>query len=220
MLDYTFQWRVVWKVWPSLAQGALVTIELTILSMLIGIAIAMFLSVFRRSRSRPLYYLATGWVELARNTPALVQVYVAYFGLGAFGLHLSSYTAVLGAIAFNNAGYLTEILRGGLESISPQQRKAAISLGMTQFQAYRYIVFPQVLRIVFRPTMNQVIWAMFGTTLGSFIGLEELFGATLFESGQVFRPFEFYTVAAVAFYVIAKSTTLASRAVSARLFRY
>ena len=219
MIDYTFQWRVVWRVWPELAKGAVVTLEITVLSMLIGLAIAMVFAVARRARIPVLSQFVHGWVELARNTPALLQIYMAYFGLGAFGIHIGAYIAVLGAIAFNNAGYLTEILRGGLESISRQQRMAALSLGMNRFQAYRYIVFPQVLRVVFLPVMNQTIWAMLGTSLGMIIGLQELTGATAFQQSLTLRPFEFYFVAAVAYYVIAKTIILASRLAAARLFR-
>jgi len=220
MIDYTFQWGPVIKAWPALAQGALLTIEITVLSMLIGLGAALLLALWRRSRNRLAHGFATAWVELARNTPALLQIYLTYLGLGAFGLHLDAYTAVLAAVAFNNAGYLTEIVRGGLESMSPQQRSAALSLGMTQVQAYRHIIFPQVLRIVFLPTMNQEVWAMLGSSLGMIIGLDELTGATAFQQSLTFRPFEFYFVAAVAYYVLAKAIILSARGVATRLFRY
>ena len=220
MLDYTFQWRPVFQVWPELAHGALITVEITVFSMLIGLAFALALALGRRSRSWPLHSLSTAWVELARNTPALLQIYMVYFGLGAFGIHLGAYVAVLAAVSFNNAGYLTEIVRGGLESISAQQRIAALSLGMTRLQAYRYIVFPQVLSTVFLPVMNQVIWAMLGSSLGMIIGLDELTGATAFQQSLTFRPFEFYSVAAVVYYVMAKTIMLTARLVSARLYRY
>lgn len=220
MIDYTFQWRPVFQAWRPLADGALVTLEITVLSMLIGLAIAMVLAVWRRSDHRILRSVSTSWVELARNTPALLQIYMAYFGLGAFQINVSAYSAVLGAIAFNNAGYLAEIIRGGLEAINRQQRLAARSLGMTQIQAYRYIIFPQVLRIAFAPIMNQVIWAMLGTSLGMIIGLNELTGETAFQQSLTFRPFEFFFAAAVIYYVLAKTITLGSRTVSSRLFRY
>jgi polar amino acid transport system permease protein len=220
MFDYTFQWRPVFAAWPELLSGALITIQITALSMLIGLGAAAFLAICRRSRNRLAYRSATGWVELARNTPALVQIYMAYFGLGAFGLHLSPYTSVLTAISFNNSGYLTEIVRGGLDAVSPQQRNGALSLGMTSFQAYRYVIFPQVLRIVFLPVMNQVVWAMLGSSLGMIIGLDELTGATTFQQSLTFRPFEFYFAAAVAYYLLAKGIILTARLIGVRLFRY
>ena len=118
MFDYTFHWRVVWKNIPELIQGASLTLQLTIFSSIIGLLIASALVLFQQSNSKYLRSISSIWVSLARNTPALLQIYMAYFGLGSFGIHLSSYVAVLGAISFNNAGYMTEILRGGFSSVS------------------------------------------------------------------------------------------------------
>jgi polar amino acid transport system permease protein len=216
---YTFQWRVVWRHWPELLQAGLLTLEITVLSIVIGLAIAMALAVCRGAENRAARALAGAWVALARNTPALLQIYMAYFGLGAFGLHLSPYTSVLGAIAFNNAGYLTEILRGGMDAISPAQRGAALGLGMNRFQMYVFVIFPQVLRVVFLPIVNQVIWAMLGTSLGMIIGLQELTGMTTFLQSQTFRPFEFYFAAAVIYLVVAKIATLGAHLAAARLFK-
>ena len=219
-MNYRFQWGAVWKVWPELAHGALITIELTLLSMLLGLLFGVLLALAKAAKQRPLRMLSNSWVEVARNTPALLQVYLAYFGLGAFGIHLSSWWAVLLAISFNNAGYLTEILRGGLQSLSPQQRGAALSLGMKPWQAYVYVVFPQVFRIVFLPIMNQVVWALMGTSLGMIIGLNDLAGETAIQQSLTFRPFEFYLVAAVVYYLIAKTFILIAHGLGRRLFQY
>ena len=204
MFEYTFQWRVVWKHWPELIEAGLLTLQITVLSIVIGLAIAAVLAAIQDSKNPFARGVATSWVALARNTPALLQIYMAYFGLGAFGIHLSPYTAVLGAIAFNNAGYLTEILRGGFQSIPASQNLAARGLGLTRIQAYLFVVLPQVLQTVFLPIVNQIIWAMLGTSLGMVIGLQELTGMTTFLQSQTFRPFEFYFVAACLYLVVAK----------------
>src|SRR5262249_44569495 len=148
------------------------------------------------------------------------QVYLAYFGLGAFGIHLDPWWAVLVAVTFNAAGYLTEILRGGLRAVAPQQRTAALSLGMRPWQAYGYVVFPQLLRVTFLPIMNQAVWALLATSLGMIIGLDDLAGETAIQQSLTFRPFEFYLVAALIYYVIAKAIILSARLIAARLFRY
>ena len=160
MLDYTFQWRVVWKRLPDLFEGAILTLELTILSSIIGLLIASILVVWQKSDNSFLRNFTKTWISIARNTPALLQIYMAYFGLGSFGIHLSSYVAVLAAITFNNAGYMTEILRGGFTSISKNQNLAAKGIGLNNFQTYMYVIYPQVLRIVFPSMTNQFIWAM------------------------------------------------------------
>ena len=205
MLDYTFQWQVVWKRLPDLFEGAILTLELTILSSIIGLLIASILVIWQKSQNIFFRNFTKTWISIARNTPALLQIYIAYFGLGSFGIHLSSYVAVLGAIAFNNAGYMTEILRGGLESISKNQNQAAKGLGFNKFQTYVYVIYPQVLKTVFLPMTNQFIWAMMGTSLGIIIGLQELTGMTTFLQSQTFRPFEFYFIAALIYIVISKS---------------
>ena len=219
MLDYTFQWRVVWKHWPELLQAGLLTLEITVLSIVIGLVIASALAVFRDSGNRAIRSVAVSWIALARNTPALLQIYMAYFGLGAFGIHLSPYASVLGAIAFNNAGYLAEIMRGGFNTVPRSQKLAARGLGLSGVQTYLYITLPQVLRAVFLPIVNQIIWAMLGTSLGMIIGLQELSGMTTFLQSQTFRPFEFYFVAACIYLVVAKIATGIAHLVAARAFK-
>ena len=217
--EYTFQWRVVWKHWPELVQGGILTLQITVLSIVLGLAIAAVLATFQDSRNPIARGVAATWIPLARNTPALLQIYMAYFGLGAFGIHLSPYAAVLGAITFNNAGYLTEILRGGFNSVPASQKFAAQGLGLSKNQAYVYVVLPQVLQTVFLPIVNQVIWAMLGTSLGMVIGLQELTGMTTFLQSQTFRPFEFYFVAACLYLVIAKLATVLAQLVAAYMFK-
>ncbi len=218
-LEYTFQWRVVWKHWPELVQAGILTLQITILSIILGLLIAAILAALQDSKNPFARGIAATWIALARNTPALLQIYMAYFGLGAFGIHLSPYTAVLGAITFNNAGYLTEILRGGFNSIPISQKFAAQGLGLSKIQVYVYVVLPQVLQTVFLPIVNQVIWAMLGTSLGMVIGLQELTGMTTFLQSQTFRPFEFYFIAACLYLVIAKLATVLAHLVAAYMFK-
>ena len=165
--------------------------------------------------------LATAWVEIARNTPALFQIYMAHFGLGNFGIHLSPYTALLAGIAFNNAGYLAENFRGALKAIPDTQTRAGRSLGMTSVQAFRYIVLPQMLRVAFLPATNQMVWAILMTSLGVTVGMNtDLAGITQELNARSFRTFEFFALAAVIYYLIAKAVTLAARVAATRMFRY
>jgi polar amino acid transport system permease protein len=219
MFDYTFHWRVVFKQLPQLLHAGLLTLEITVLSILSGIVIAMVLAVFRRSENKAARAIAGIWVATARNTPALLQIYIAYFGLGTFGLHLSPFISVLSAITFNNAGYLAEILRGGIDAINPSQRQTALGLGLTPFQAYVYVIFPQVFKVVFLPITNQIILAMLNTSMGMVIGLQELTGMTTFLQSQTFRPFEFYFAAAVIYFIVAKTASSAASLIAVRCFK-
>jgi len=217
--DYTFHWITVWNVLPDMLDAALVTLQVAVLSMVLGLIIAIFLSLGKESENELARTPSVLWIEIARNTPALFQIYMAYFGLGAFGIHLSPYVAVLVALTFNNAGYLAETLRGGFASIPHTQMSASRSLGMSKLQTYWYIILPQVLRKVYHPMTNQMIWAILMTSLGTLVGMLELTGKTDQLQSLSFRTFEFYLVAAVMYFIMAKSVLLGSRLVASRLFR-
>ncbi|WP_108061766.1 amino acid ABC transporter permease [Poseidonibacter lekithochrous] len=217
--DYTFHWITVWNVLPEMLDAALITLEVAVLSMILGLVIAIFLSLGKESENELARTSSIVWIEIARNTPALFQIYMAYFGLGAFGIHLSPYVAVLVALTFNNAGYLAETLRGGFSSIPNTQMSASRSLGMSKIQTYWYIILPQVLRKVYHPMTNQMIWAILMTSLGTLVGMLELTGKTDQLQSLSFRTFEFYLVAALMYFIMAKSVLLGSRLLANRLFR-
>src|SRR5215468_3263564 len=143
-MKYTFHWHQAFDVLPEMLWGALVTVEVAVLSMVIGISIGVLLALGRNSHNKLLYGLSTAWVEGARNTPALFQIYMAYFGLGSIGIFLDSFPALLVGISFNNAGYLAETFRGGLRAIPTTQMRAARSLGMSAPMAFRVVVLPQL----------------------------------------------------------------------------
>jgi len=221
MFGYTFQWNQVFARLPKMLDGAVVTMEVAVLSMLIGIACAILLTLLRLSGSRPLRAIATTWVEVARNTPALFQIYMAHFGVASFGIHFSPFTSLLIGITFNNAGYLAENFRGALKAIPDTQTRAGRSLGMSQLQAFRYIIVPQMLRIAFLPMTNQMVWAILMTSLGLTVGLaSDLAGVTQELNVRTFRTFEFFAMAAVLYYLIAKAVMLGARLAAWRLFRY
>jgi polar amino acid transport system permease protein len=189
--------------------------------MVIGITVAILLTLFRLSGNRILYAIATTWVEIARNTPALFQIYMVHFGLGGFGIHLSPYMSLLIGIAFNNAGYLTENFRGALKAIPETQTRAARSLGMSPLQAFQNVILPQMLRISFLPMTNQMVWAILMTSLGAVVAMNtDLYGVTSELNARTFRTFELFAIAAVIFYLITKAITLSARLLAARLFRY
>lgn len=221
MFNYTFQWNQALDRLPRMLDGAVVTMQVAVLSMLIGITLAVILTLFRLSRNRALGSIATGWVEVARNTPALFQIYMAHFGVASFGLYLNPYMSLLVGITFNNAGYLAENFRGALKAIPDTQARAARSLGMTNLQAFRYVVLPQMLRIAFLPMTNQMVWAILMTSLGVTVGMNtDLYGVTQDLNALTFRTFELFAIAAVIFYIITKIITLTARLIASRLFKY
>ena len=221
MFRYTFHWRPAFQALPEMLQGALVTLQIAIISMIIGVAIGIVLALMSGSGNKFFRAIASTWIEIARNTPALFQIYMAYFGLGQLGIHLDSFAALLFGIAFNNAGYLAETFRGGLRAVPATQVRAARSLGFGPVAAFRLIVLPQMFRVVFNPMTNQMVWAILMTSLGVVVGLNtDLTGVTQELNVKTFRTFEYFAIAAVLYYLIAKIVTLGARAFAYRLFRY
>lgn len=201
--------------------GCIVTIEVAVLSIIIGIAFGVLLALARMGRKDVWSWVANAWIEVARNTPALFQIYLAYFGLGSVGLHISSFLALLAGITFNNAGYLAETFRGGLRAIPGTQIRAARSLGMTAGQGFRLVVLPQLIRVVYYPITNQMILAVLMTALGLTVGLDsDLAGVTQRFNVLTYRTFEYFSVAAVLYYLVAKILLAAARILAFRLFRY
>jgi len=219
MFGYVFYWSLVWDAMPQLMAGAWLTLQIAVLSMFIGTVIGLGLALLRqKGRGTPLR-LASAWVELARNTPVLFQIYMMYFGLGSLGIQISSYSAVLIALSFNNAGYLAEIFRGGLAAIHRQQLSAARSLGLSPLQGYLHVIFPQLLRIVFFGYVTQAVWALLNTSLGMLVGLQELSGAAQAAQSVTFRSFEFFFITALIYYALAKFMELGARVVFRRWLR-
>jgi polar amino acid transport system permease protein len=219
MGDYQFHWNVVFDAMPQLLQGAWTTIHVSVLSMVVGIVLAIFLSLGKMSNSKILYAMANTWIAVARNTPALFQIYMAYFGLGAFGIHLSPYFAVFCALVFINAGYLAETFRGGFGSIPETQYSASKSLGLKPYQVYRYIILPQMFRRIYHPLTNQFVWSILMSSLGILVGMSELSGETQRLQSLSFRTLEFFIVAAVLYYIITKLVLFGSDLTAKILFK-
>ena len=218
-MDYEFHWAVVWDALPQMLAGAFTTLHVSVLSMLVGIVCAVLLALGKLSHNRFFNGVATTWIEIARNTPALFQVYMAYFGLGAFGIHLSPYLAVFSALVFVNAGYLAETFKGGFQSIPVAQRNASKSLGLTVFQTYWYVLLPQMFRKIYHPLTNQFVWSVLMSSLGILVGMNELSGETQRLQSLSFRTLEFFIVAGLMYFVVTKLILISAALFAKRIFR-
>lgn len=218
--EYTFHWRPVMRKLPDLLEASLVTLQVSVLSMIIGIVIGLVLALLRMNGPKPLAWIASAWVETARNTPALFQLFFFSFGLGAFGMHLTPYLIVLFGLTFNNAGYLAENFRGGFQAVPDTQLRAARSLGMSAWQSYTRIIIPQVFRIVYHPMTNQLVWAVLMSSLAMIVGFRELAGETQALAFKTFRIFEYFAVTALIYYAMVKIILGISRLIAWRMFRY
>ncbi len=174
-----FEWKVFVESLPYLLEGSLVTIELSVISIVIGIAIGTLGGVARLSRFRFLSAVMSLYVTIFRAVPLLVTLLFMYYGLPAAGIQLSAFTVAIIALSTTNGAYITEIVRGGIESIDPGQMRAARSLGMPYVLAMRRIILPQALRRVLAPITNESITLLKSTSLVSTIALADVLRAGL-----------------------------------------
>jgi polar amino acid transport system permease protein len=162
------------KILPDLAFGALVTIELTSLSILFGLIIGSVAGLARVSKNPLFRGISTVYVEIIRGTPLLVQILIIYFGLPAIGVNLQPVPAGIIALSICSGAYIAEIVRAGIESIPTGQMEAARSLGMSYLQAMRYVIFPQAFRNILPALGNEFIALLKDSSLLSVISIVEL----------------------------------------------
>jgi len=159
---------------PRLTDGILVTLEVSALALIWSIVWSLVLLPLRMSSVAGVAQVARGYVELVRNTPLLLQMYLLYFGLPLLSLPLSAMATGVLAIGLQHGAYLVEIYRAAIRSISRDQHDAARALGLRPFTAFRLIIFPQALMRVLAPLTNQSIVLVKDTTLVSAITVMDL----------------------------------------------
>lgn len=203
------QWNVVgdYLFNGTILRGAIGTIQLTVLAMLLGVIGGILLAVMRLSSNPVLSTLSAGYLWVFRGTPVLVQIVLWYnlalifprLGVGSFSVDTNevvpAFTAALLALALNEAAYMAEIVRGGILSVDPGQTEAAHALGLSQAKTMRRVVLPQAMRVIVPPTGNEVITMLKTTALVSAIGASELFTESTNYGAKNFTPFEMLLVA-------------------------
>lgn len=159
---------------PAFTSAMQMTIAIALLSMVIALAWGLIVVALRMSPRLIVRGPAVAYIELMRNTPLLLQVYVIYFGLPLAGLLLSGFMCGVIAVASQHGAFLAEIYRGGIESISDRQREAGKALGMTRLKVMRYVVLPQALVNISPAISNQLVILLKDTAVVSAIGVLEL----------------------------------------------
>lgn len=212
-MNYVFQFGIVWDHFDRLVAGSLTTLRLSVAAFLIGLCVACVLAYFRSAGPRWGRGLVMGYVEFIRNTPFLIQLFVAYFSLPALGIRLEAEEAALLAMSVNFSGYGVEILRAGVEAVPRGQIEAGEAMGLGKLRIYRHIVLFQAVKTVYPGLASQFILLMLGSSLIASISVEELTGVTNSLQSTTFRAFEFYFVATGLYLGLAAALRLALDAV-------
>ncbi|MFN8673565.1 MAG: ABC transporter substrate-binding protein/permease [Candidatus Sericytochromatia bacterium] len=159
---------------PLLLKGALITIEISIISMILAIMLGLSLAIIRIYAPAPLQMVAATYVEIFRGTPLLIQLYLIYYGLPELGIKLNAFTAAILGLCLNYAAYEAENYRAGIKSIPKGQMEAATALGMSKFMALRRIIIPQAIKVVIPPVTNDFIALFKDSSIVSVITMVEL----------------------------------------------
>jgi len=204
ILDF-YNWRVAVQYVPEFARGISATIWISVVSLVLSLTIGTVVAIMRISANPILWRLAAGYVQAIRSTPLLIQIYVIYFTLPALpllGRRLDELEGGIIALGLNAGAYMSEIIRAGIESISRGQVEGAQSVGMTYLQRMRHVVLPQAFANVVPPLLGQTAVLIKDSSLVSFIGVYELFGAGLTVLSERLMPNEAFLTVAVCYLAI------------------
>ena len=204
---------------PVMLTGAGYTLLFAIASMVGGLVLGFPVALLRMSRHAVLRWPAALYVSVMRGTPLLVQIFVIYYGLPSIGIEFTPVTAGVLALSLNAGAYLSESLRGAIDSINPGQWRASFSLGLGYWQTLSHIILPQALRVAVPSMSNTLISLIKDTSLVSVITMTELMLTTREVIATTFRPLPLYLAAAVIYWCMSLAFEAVQRKLEVRLNR-
>lgn len=202
-MAYQFDITFIPQYSGMLAQGVAYTLGLTLVGGVLGLGIGTAGAICRLWRLRPLDGLYRCYVEVFRNTPFLVQLFLVFFGLPSLGVKMTEWEAAILAMVLNLGAYSTEIIRAGLQATPPGQVEAAEALGLNRWQTFFYVMLRPALRKVWPALSSQIVITMLGSSVCSQISAEELTFVANFIQSRNFRAFETYFLTAALYFALA-----------------
>ena len=202
----------VWQGWPDLLRGALVTVEITACALALGCVLGLLVGMGRLNpKRRWLYGACTAYVAAIRGTPLLVQLFILFFGLPHFGIVLPAFVCGVLGLGVYSGAYVSEIVRGAIQSIDKGQTMAAQSLGMTPGVAMRQIVLPQAVVRMIPPLGNEFIALIKNSALVSLLTIHDVMHEGQKIISVSYRSLEVYLAIAVVYFVLTGTMTLILR---------
>ncbi len=212
-MNYVFNFRDIWAQQYFLLDGIRVTLMLSTVTIACGLVIGAAGAAMRVYGGATLRSLSAAYVEIIRNTPLIVQLFLVFFGLPSFGVRLDALTASLIALAINLGAYTAEIMRAGLEAIPRSQIEAGHSLGLSGLQVFRHVVMFPALKIIYPSLTSQFVLMMLATSVVSQISTPDLFHVASIIQSRTFRDFEIYLVVAIIYLLLALALRIAFAAI-------
>ena len=202
---------------PQLFLGFLMTIKIVISAIILGIPFGLVLALVQRSRLKLVRVLSASFIEIFRNTPFIIQVFMFFYVLPFYGFHLpAAYVGIVALAAFGSA-YFAEVIRGGINAVAKGQLESARATGMSDWQAMRYVVLPQTLPIILPAMTNQTLSLVKESAVLSTITVGELTMAAVKVQGETFRPFEAFIMIAMMYWALNETIAIFMRRVERKV---
>jgi His/Glu/Gln/Arg/opine family amino acid ABC transporter permease subunit len=199
---YDFLFNQIPQHFPFLLSGALVTIELSLVSMVVGFVLGLAVALGRMSGRWWLVWPLNAFVEIWRDTPLIVQLLVIYFTLPNVGITLPGFWAGVLGLSLNLAAYLSEVFRAAIQSVDDGQRAAGIAMGMSGFMVYRRIVLPQAMLTAIPTIGGYFIALLKDCSLVSFIAVNELLRNATIVISNTFDSMDTYFMVAIIYFAM------------------
>ncbi|MEO5759437.1 MAG: amino acid ABC transporter permease [Mesorhizobium sp.] len=219
-MGYQFRFDLVLAHWPAFVEGAMATLIISVVASVLGLLIGVAGALVRSYGPRPLSVLVGVYVEVIRNTPFLVQLFIVYFGLPAIGIKADANLSAVSAMAINVGAYATEIVRAGLASIPRGQIEAAAALGLRPYQIFIHVMLVPAARTIFSALTGQFTLVMLTSSVVSAVSATDLAGVANRVAAIGFRHLEAYSIATVIYLAMALAISGMFSLLSRRLFRY
>ena len=197
-----FDITIIVNYWPKIVEGLRLTLLICALALPIGFVLGWLVCLARMSTYRGLRNPALAFIEVIRNTPFLIQVFIVYFVLPFYGIRMEPLMAGVGCLSIYAGAYFAEIIRGAILSVPRGQAEAARALGLPGSLIMRRIIFPQMLGYLIPPMTNMGMTLIKESSVLSVITLAELTYIGQFIIGKAFAPVEMFSVIAVLYWII------------------
>ena len=205
---------------PLLLHGALVTVEVTAMALVLGTIAGLLGGLARVSPLAPFRGLAAAYVSVIRGTPFIVQLFFVYYAFPQLGIRVAPMVAAVGCLAVYSGAYQTEIVRGAIESIERGQIEAARSLGLSAAQAMRYVVLPQAFLRMLPPLGNEFVALTKNSALVSLVTVQELLLSAQLIISATFQNFSVYLTIGVMYYIMTSIVSTGTQLLERRLKVY
>ncbi|CAL8480211.1 amino acid ABC transporter permease [Caballeronia sp. EK] len=214
----SYEWLTLWGYVPEFLKAGWLTLQVTLLAFVLAVLLGLLTALASMSPLGVIRFIARAYVEIIRNTPVLLQIFIVFFGLPSAGISLDAYWAGVIALGLNVGAYLSEVFRAGIQSVPRGQLEAAGILGLERGQIFTEIVLPQAARAVYPAIVNYLIQLLLGTSLLSAIALPELTGTATVINSRTLLYIQTFAVVLVAYLVLSNVLSWIAGQLGARMF--